>query len=528
MPQPRDFMVPGRSPALSDKGMVSTSNAMATLAGVEVLKEGGNAVDAAIAAVALQCVIEPHMTGIGGDCFVLYMPSGDEPIALNGSGRAPSAISLDRLAEIGVGAIDDRSAHSVTIPGCVDAWCRLAHDHGRLPMERTLRPAIEAARNGFLVSQRTASDWQLYAARLDENAAVTYLPGGEAPRFGHRFALPALANTLEQIARRGRDAFYMGEVAEELVTLLSRVGGFHTGEDFAGACADYIKPIQTDYGGHTLHEAPPNGQGIAALMIAGILERVGYRDISNGEAERIHLLAEATKAVFAQREMLVADPQRSPIDFRDGLDSNFLDQLAGSIDRERASSYPTHQFPRHRDTVQICVVDDEGNAVSLINSICAAFGSGIFAPGCGVLLQNRGVGFSLDPSHPNRLEGGKRPFHTIIPGLLSQSGRAVMPFGVIGLQYQAVGHVQVMSGVVDRDLDVQQACDAPRSFAFDGELSLEPTIAADVPARLAAKGHRVTIAEHPIGGCQAIWIDHERGILAGAADQRRDGIALGI
>ncbi len=526
--QGRDFMVPGRSPAISDRGMVSTSLAAASLTAVEILKAGGNAVDAAIAAVAVQCVAEPHMTGIGGDCFVLYGPVGGRPVALNGSGRAPAAASARWYADNGFGAIPDQSAHAVTVPGAIDAWCRLSEDYGRLPLAEVLAPAIEAAAQGFLVTPRTAADWRFYQSRLKTAAAAAYLPGGHAPVSGDRLANPALAETLRKIARHGRSAFYEGEVAEEIVATLATEGGLHTLDDFASASADYVDPISAPYRGYTLVECPPNGQGLAALMLAKVLEGFDLSSDSWSEADRIHLLAEATKAVYAQRDTLVCDPAFASVDFREGLKPALIDRLVGSIDPRRAAASNPNLFPIHRDTVQVSVVDAEGNAVSLINSIYSAFGSGIYAPRSGVLLQDRGAGFSVSPGHPNAIGPRKRPFHTIIPALLMLGDKVAMSFGVVGAQYQAVGQVHVMSGVIDRGLDIQQASDAPRSFAFDGKLSLETTIPAAAAADLAHRGHTVEWAQQPIGGCQAVWIDHDRGILQGAADHRKDGIALGV
>lgn len=524
----RDFMLPGRSAALSDRGMVSTSHATASLTAVEILKAGGNAVDAAIAAVAVQCVVEPHMTGIGGDCFVLYGPAGGTPVALNGSGRAPAAADAEWYVEQGFAAIPNQSAHAVTIPGAIAAWCRLSQDYGRLSLQETLRPAIAAARDGYLVTQRTAADWALYGPRLKGEAAAAFMPGGKAPVFGDRLTNPALAQTLESVAVSGRSAFYEGAVAEEMVAVLNSLGGLHTPDDFATATADYVAPIRADYRGYTLFECPPNGQGLAALMMARVLDRFDLSSAGMSEADRIHLLAEATKAVYAQREALISDPDFATLDFQQGLDPAFIDRLAGSIDPVRARTTIKSHFPVHRDTVQISVVDRDGNAVSLINSIYSAFGSGIHASRSGVLLQDRGAGFSVSPAHPNAIAPRKRPFHTIIPALLAEREKTVMAFGVVGAQYQAVGQIQVLSGVVDRGLDIQQACDVPRSFAYDGKLSLETTINPSVAENLGRRGHVVEWAQEAIGGCQAVWIDHARGILHGAADQRKDGIALGI
>ena len=525
----RDFMKPGRSVAIAENGMAATSHPAATLAAVEVLKAGGNAVDAAIAAVALQGVIDPHMTGIGGDCFALIKPAGGPPIAINGSGRAPAGADCAWFAEHGMEVIPDGSAHAVTIPGAVDAWCRLSADHGRKGLDAALAPAIQAAEEGYVLTPRVALDWARYAERVaaHEEAARMFLPGGRAPAAGDRMRNPALAQTLRRIAREGRSAFYEGAVTEEITAVLAGKGGLHTAEDFARQVSDYCEPIGADYRGYRLLECPPNGQGLAALLIARILEGFDLTDPKFGDADRIHLLAEATKAAYRQRDLLVADPAFSPFDVDEVLSDRFVERLRGPITLDRALDADAFEAPVHRDTVYVTVVDRDRNAVSFINSLFFAFGSGIYAPRAGVLLQNRGAGFRLDPRHPNRIAPGKRPLHTIIPGLLMRNGEAVMPYGVMGGQYQATGHAHILSRVVDHGDDPQAASDRPRSFSFDGVLQLEPTVSEDVRADLARRGHKTAWADEPLGGCQAIWIDHEKGVLLGGTDHRKDGIALG-
>jgi gamma-glutamyltranspeptidase/glutathione hydrolase len=524
----RDFMAPGRSLAVGDRGVAATSHPAATLAAVDILRAGGNAVDAAIAAVALQGVIDPHMTGIGGDCFAIYAPAQGRPVAINGSGRAPAKAELAWFQQHGITAIADDSPHAVTVPGAVDAWCRLSAAHGRKGLDAVLAPAIRAAEDGFVVTPRAALDWARYANRIERHGAgvPVYLPGGVAPTTGSRLTHPALAATLRMIARKGRAAFYEGVVAEEIVATLKGLGGLMELEDLAGAGADEVAPIGADYRGHRLLECPPNGQGVAALLIARILAGFDMSDAGLSEADRIHLLAEASKAAYRQRDALVADPAFHPLDVEALLSEASVSALRGRIDLKRASEPAAFDMPVHRDTVYVAVVDRDGNMVSFINSLFFAFGSGIYAPRSGVLLQNRGAGFRLIEGHPNAIAPRKRPFHTIIPGLLEKDGKPVMALGVMGGQYQATGHMQILSGVLDRGLDIQQASDVPRSFAFDGALSLEPTVSASVADDLIARGHRVTWADEPIGGFQAVQIDHERGVMLGASDHRKDGIAL--
>jgi gamma-glutamyltranspeptidase/glutathione hydrolase len=526
----RDFMVPGRSLAVGDRGMAAASHPAVALAAVEILRSGGNAVDAAIAAIALQGVIDPHMTGIGGDCFAIYAPASGKPVAINGSGRAPLKAELGWFRQQGLASIPDDSPHAVTVPGAVDAWCRLSADFGSKGLDEVLAPAIRAAETGFVVTPRAALDWARYGNRIERHhtGVPVYLPGGTAPAVGSKLSHPALGATLRRIAREGRGAFYEGSVAEEIVATLKALGGLMRLEDLASARAEYVAPICADYRDHQIWQCPPNGQGVAALLIARILAGFDMADPTLGEADRIHLLAEATKAAYRQREALVADPAFHPLDVDSLLSERSVAQLRACISRERASVPTAFDMPVHRDTAYVAVVDRDGNMVSLINSLFSAFGSGIYAPRSGVLLQNRGAGFSLVEGHPNAIAPRKRPFHTIIPGLLARDDKPIMVFGVMGGQYQSTGHIQILSGVLDRGLDVQQSSDAPRSFAFDGALTLEPTIPASVADDLTRRGHRVIWADEPLGGCQAVHLDASRGVMYGASDHRKDGMALAV
>jgi gamma-glutamyltranspeptidase/glutathione hydrolase len=523
----RDFMKPGRSVAVAERGMVATSHPLATLAALDMLRAGGNAMDAAITAVAMQSVVDPHMTGIGGDCFCLYSKRGGLPIALNGSGRSPAGARLEWYLEQGHRAVPDLTAHAVTVPGAVDAWCRLAADHATKGVDELLTPAIGAAEEGFRVTPRVARDWKRHAARLGEAAAKVYLPGGRVPSVGDKLNHPALARTLKRIAREGRAAFYEGEVADELASCLATLGGFHRPEDFAAQSSNYAEPISAKYRGHELFECPPNGQGLAALLIVRILEGFDLSDASLSETDRIHLHAEATKAAYTVRDALIADPQHQKLDIAALLGDQTIARLRAPISLEKAQPSTAWAGPNHRDTVYLCVVDKDRNAVSFINSLFAAFGSGIYAPKSGVLLQNRGTGFRVERGHPNAIGPRKRPLHTIIPGLLCRDGRAVMPFGVMGGQFQAAGHAHFLSQMLDRGDDPQQASDRPRTFNVDGALSLETTIEPSVREELERRGHRTNWAPDPLGGCQAIFIDEARGILLGGSDHRKDGMALG-
>jgi gamma-glutamyltranspeptidase/glutathione hydrolase len=525
----RDFFVPGHSPAVAEHGMAATSVPLASLTAVDILRAGGNAVDAAIAAAALLCVVEPAMTGIGGDCFVLYSPKGGRPVALNGSGRAPAGASAAWFHERGIAAIAPTSPHSVTIPGAIDAWFRLHAEYGSKDMAELLRPAIAAAAEGFRVTPRVAWDWAGQGERLahDPHATRHYWPGGAAPRQGDLFRQPALAETLQRIARKGRAAFYEGEVAAEIVAHLKELGGLHTVEDFAAQRAQWVEPIAAEYRGHEIVECPPNGQGLAALIILRILAGYDLASERWSEADRIHLLAEATKAAYALRDQYICDPDQHPCDVEGLLSEARAERIRGAISLDRVLPAQRWDEAEHKDTTYLCVVDRDRNAVSFINSLFNGFGSGIYAPRSGVLLHNRGMCFRTTPGHPNAIAPGKRPMHTIIPGMAMKDGRAVMPFGVMGGHYQATGHAQIISETLDRGRDPQAASDTPRSFATDGRLQLERTIPEAVAADLARRGHDIEWAAKPLGGCQIIEIDWQRGILIGGTESRKDGCALG-
>lgn len=525
----RDYLSPGRSAAIGENGMAATSHPMATLAAIDVLRAGGNAMDAALAAVAVQCVVEPAMTGIGGDCFAIVAPNGKTPRAFNGSGWSPAGASADALRASGFTTIPEDSPHAVTVPGAVDAWCQLAEAYGTQDLGKLLQPAIVMAENGFRVTGRVARDWAQFPNRVRKHApaAAQFLPGDAPPRTGDLFRNPALAETLRAIARTGRKAFYEGAVADELVATLRDLGGTHVAEDFAAYKGLHTDPISARFRGHDILECPPNGQGLAALIIARILDGFDLKDGAISEADRVHLLAEASKAAYKVRDLLIADPAHMTRSVDDILGGDFIASLRAPIRMDQALPEATWDGPIHRDTVYLTVVDRDRNSVSLINSIFASFGSGIYAPKSGVLLQNRGSGFSLIAGHPNELAPRKRPLHTIIPGLLMQDGVPVMPFGVMGGQFQAVGHAHFLTHVLDRGYDPQRANEAPRSFAFGGKLTLEPGFGEAVRADLERRGHRTAWSADPIGGCQAIYIDHARGVLIGGSDHRKDGLALG-
>jgi gamma-glutamyltranspeptidase/glutathione hydrolase len=525
----RDFNKPQRSAAIAEHGMAATSVPQATLTAIDVLRDGGNAVDAAIAAVAVLSVVEPAMTGIGGDCFALYSPKGGRPVALNGSGRAPAAATIDWYSERGFTAIAPTTPHAVTVPGAVDAWLQLHHDYGSKDIGALLAPAIRVAEEGFRVTPRVAYDWTANTERLRHDPAATrqYLPDGTAPRTGDLFRNPALGATLRRIAREGRAAFYEGEVASEIVAHLREFGGLHTVEDFAAQRCDYTTPISTSYRGTEVFECPPSGQGIIALIMLRTLSGYDLASSRWSEADRIHLLAEATKAAYALRDAYLCDPTFHQVPIEDFLSEERAARTRAAITLDRALPVAHWEPSAHRDTTYLCVVDRDRNAISLINSIFNGFGSGIYASRSGVLLHNRGSGFRTIPGHPNAIAPRKRPMHTIIPAMAMKDGRAVMPFGVMGGDYQAVGHTHVLSEMLDRGRDPQEAIDAPRSHATPGALLLEPTISQEIAADLARRGHRIECVQASLGGAQIIQIDWQRGVLVGASEPRKDGCALG-
>jgi len=529
----RNMELPGRNTVHAANGMAATSHTVSTLAAVNVLQLGGNAMDAAIAAVAVQCVVEPESTGIGGDCFCLYSPEGsDDLIAFNGSGKAPAGATADYFADQGITEIERHSPHSVTVPSAVDAWDRLIRDHGTMDLGDLLQPAIALARDGYAVAPRVASDWAGAADKLaiDSDAAARFLPGGRAPRAGEKHRQPELAETLSKIAEHGRDAFYSGAVAEDMVEKLQSLGGVHTLDDFAAVEGNYVEPIKTDFRGYEVWECPPNGQGVFALLLLNIMSGFETAGVDPLSAERLHLEIEAGRLAYQDRNAFLADPSQAEVPVEWLLSQAHADELRAHIDPERAmADLPPVTFPNHESTVYISVVDKDRNAVSFINTLFNTFGSTRLAPRSGVMLHSRGQGFVLDPAHPNCIAPGKRPLHTIIPGMLVKGGRAVMPFGVMGGQYQAFGHMHLLTKFIDFGFDIQEAMDLPRLFPIPGtrEVEAESGIPAETIERLKAMGHNLVEPSKPIGGSQAVWIDWDNGTLTGGSEPRKDGCALG-
>ncbi len=528
----RDFETPGRSLVMARTGMAATSHPSSTLAAINVLQDGGNALDAAIAACAVQCVVEPGSTGIGGDCFALLSPDGtDKIVAYNGSGRAPAAATATWYRDHGFSEIPRQSPHAVTVPGAVEAWSRLLRDYGTRSLGDVLKPAIDFARHGYAVSPRVARDWATQEDLLRGNAeaARVFLQDGRAPAAGSVHHQPALADTLETIGREGPDAFYKGPVAADMVDVLQGLGGLHTLEDFAEAQGAYVTPVKTRFRGYEVHECPPNGQGVIALLILNIL--AGFE--ASGDplsAERLHREIEATRLAYSVRDAVLADPDQSDVPADWLLSEALAGELRSRIDPARAlGPLPCLVPPNHRDTVYICVVDKNRMAVSFINSLFNPFGSGLLGPRSGVMLHNRGQSFVLEAGHPNVIAPRKRPLHTIIPGMLTRGGRVEMPFGVMGGHYQAMGHAHFLSKVLDYGLDLQTAISLPRVFPNPetGEVEAEVTLPVETRKDLEGRGFRMAQPASPIGGAQAIRIDWDAGVLTGGSDHRKDGAALG-
>ncbi|WP_416896540.1 MAG: gamma-glutamyltransferase [Minwuia sp.] len=529
----RDLQQPGRSVVHATNGAAATSHPFSTLAAMEILQAGGNAVDAAVAACAVQCVVEPMSTGIGGDCFVLLQKGGQGPvIGLNGSGHAPAKLTADHLLDQGIDSIGLESPHSVTVPGAVDAWCRLLDDHGTMGIDRVLQRAIAYAESGFAVTPRISVDWSRNVKRLslDASSAAQYLRDGVSPSAGEVWRSPELAGTLKAIASKGRAGFYEGAVAEDIVAHLQSHGAVHELDDLAAQACDYVDPISSEYAGRQIMEIPPNGQGVTALLMLNILKGFDLEAYDPVSVERLHIEAEATRLAFAERDKYVADPRQSNVPVEHLLSEELAAELREKISLGKAMADPAKVTgPVYRDTVYLTVVDRDLNAVSFINSLYFSFGSCLTAPKSGVLLQNRGAGFVVDKEHPNCVAPRKRPLHTIIPGMvLGGDGRCEISFGVMGGGYQPVGHAHLLTNIFDYGMDVQEAIDCPRTFHVAGKLDVERSVPDNVRQGLAALGHETQTPEMPWGGAQAIMIDYRNGTMAAGSDPRKDGCAMGF
>ena len=532
-----------RSAVYGRSGMVAASQPLAVAAGLLALGAGGTAADAAIATAAALNVTEPASTGLGGDAFALYFEASTRKVtALNGSGRAPRKLTLERLQREGLRqSLPQYHPYTVTVPGAAAAWCDLTARFGRLPLAASLAPAIHLAEEGFPVAPLTALFWQ-YSAKGQLNASLNgreLTIDGRGPSAGELFRNPGLARTLRRLAEGGKDAYYQGEIAEGIVAILAEAGGCMALDDLAQHTSTWVEPLAVDYRGLRVYECPPNGQGVAALLALNLLEGFDLGRIPPLSAARLHLEIEAMRLAFADARRFVADPDLAPAPLEALLAPEYTRRRRALIQPERALPWVEHGTPLgSSDTVYLSVVDGEGNACSFINSNYMGFGTGIVPRGWGFCLQNRGHNFSLDPQHPNALAPGKRPYHTIIPAMATQaeSGDLYASFGVMGGFMQPQGHVQVFSALVDDGLDPQAALDRPRfCIAQDdprGAVSLEEGILPEVMARLAEMGHPVT----PVGGIerslfgrgQIIRRDPHSGVLWAGSDPRADGCAMAL
>lgn len=534
-----------RSPVLAQHGMVAAAHPLAVQIGVEVLKKGGSAIDAAIAVNAALAFLEPVACGVGGDLFAIVWDPGTRKLwGLNASGRAPGALSIDKVKPQQDGTIPPYSPYAWTVPGCVDGWIELHARFGRLPLKDVLAPAIAYAREGAPVPQVIAASWTRSVPRFGDKPgfAEVFLPGGRAPREGEVFANPALARTLEAIAVRGRDGFYAGDVAKALVAFSDRVGGFFSLADLAGHRSEWVEPISTTFRGHTVWELPPNGQGLAALQMLNILQARDLPALGRDNPDFWHLLVEAKKLAYEDRARLYADPAFSPVPVSQLLDGDYARRQAERIDMRRAARRlePGNPALRSGDTTFLVTADARGQMVSLIQSNYTGFGSGYVVPEFGFGLHNRGAQFALDPRHPNVLAPGKRPFHTIIPAFVTRDGVPLMAFGVMGGDMQPQGHVQILVNLLVHGMNLQEAGDAARFYHTGsseptgtmmedgGVLHLESGVPFEVRQELLRRGHRLVEASGiSFGGYQAIWRDPTTGVLTGATESRKDGCALG-
>lgn len=527
-----------RSPVYGTHGMVASSQPLASMAGLRILQQGGNAADAAVAVAAALNVTEPTSTGIGGDCFCIFYDAKSGRVkGLNGSGRAPAGLSIEYLADQGITELPRFSVHTVTVPGAAAGWADAIDRFGTMTIHQVLAPAIELGEKGFPMSPITARAWDRGIPQLRNGPhSNELLIGGKAPRAGEIMRNPNLALTFRELAEHGKAGFYEGRVAEEIVKVLGDMGGTMSLGDLKSHRTTYPDPVSTNYKGLDVWEMPPNGQGITALIALNILEEISFTGVPHASVKHLHTLIEAIRLAFADTRWYVADPDVVHVPVKELLSKEYAAERRKHLNPERASVDIQRGSPvTGSDTVYFCVVDGEGNACSFINSNYNGFGTGIIPRGCGFTLQNRGSGFSLDPEHPNRLEPGKRPYHTIIPGMTTLDGGLYAPFGVMGGFMQPPGHVQVIVNLVDYGMNPQEALDAPRFCILDGtaggKVSLEDEIGVQVMSQLAAMGHEVVPcsgwARGIFGRGQIIHRNPATGVLTAGSDPRADGCAVG-
>ncbi len=540
-----------RSVVIAKHGMAATSHPLATQVALDILKKGGNAIDAAIAANAAIGLMEPTGNGIGGDLFAIVWINKDKKLyGLNASGRSPYALTLEEFKKRGLKKIPTFGPLSVSVPGCVDGWFELHKRFGKLPMKEILEPAIRYAREGFPVTQVIGYYWQIAERRIKamkevpeyyQNFVKTFLPNGRAPREGEIFRNPDLANTLEKIANEGRDAFYKGEIARTIDAYCKRVGSFLRYRDLAEHTSTWVEPVSTNYRGYDVWELPPNGQGIAVLQMLNILEAYDLKAMGHNSADYLHHLIEAKKIVYEDRAKFYSDPDFNELPIQQLISKEYAAERRKLLNPRRASRRIPAGDPKLEsgDTIYLTVADDERNMVSLIQSNYSGFGSGLVPDGLGFGLQNRGALFTLEEGHFNVYAPHKRPFHTIIPAFVTKDGKPFLSFGVMGGAMQPQGHVQILCNIIDFGMNVQEAGDAPRFRHFGssqptgeimtdgGEVALESGIPMEVMRELVHRGHRIRFVSGSFGGYQAILYDAKNDVYHGASESRKDGQAAG-
>ncbi|MDP6582636.1 MAG: gamma-glutamyltransferase [Vicinamibacterales bacterium] len=517
-----------RSEVIAPYGMVAASQPLAAQVGIDILKAGGNAIDAAVAVNAVLGLVEPHMNGVGGDLFAIVWDAETEQLhGLNATGRAPYEINRQVFERQGLERVPGTGPLTWTVPGAVDGWAQLLDRFGTMSLAEVLAPAIAYGRDGFPVSEIIQGQWAASERTLAEwpTSAATYLPNGRPPEVGELFKNPGLVRTYEAIAQGGRDAFYKGEIARKIVAFSESNGGYFTMRDFEDHSSMWVDPVTTSYRGYDIWEIPPNSSGIVALMMLNILEGYDMASLGHNSAAAIHRIVEAKKLAFADRDRYVADPNANALPVAELISKAYGEERRALIDPSRASQVVNAGDPT--DTVYLTVVDKDRNAISLIESIFGGFGSKVVPADLGFALQNRGSGFSLEEGHLNSLEPHKRSLHTNMPAFVTKDGKPFLSFGVMGGDMQPQGHTQVLSNIIDFGMNLQEAGDAAR-VRHGGSVQVEPGVTEAVIAELERMGHRVRrAAGGGMGGYQAIMIHPETGMLHAGTDPRKDGAAIG-
>ena len=524
-----------RPPILSRHGMVATSQPLAAMAGLKTLMDGGNAIDAAVAAAATLSVVEPGSTGIGGDLFALvWMNKEKEVRALNASGRAPAAASIEELKGKGFSKMPQSGPYSISVPGAVDGWHTLLTSHGSMQLSDVLAPAINYAENGYAVTEVIARHWAAAIPRLaSQKSGAEFMIDGRAPRWGEVIKLPTLARTLKTIAEGGPEVLYKGPLAQKTAEFVQAMGGWLTTNDMATHTSDWEQPISTDYRGITIWECPPNTHSIATLMALNIAEGFDLHGMGLQSAETYHHLIEAMRLAYSDTFHYVADPKATYVPTQELLSKQYAAKRRNLVNNDRSIDKTSFgNVLTNHDTVYVACIDRDGNACSLINSIFQTFGTGLVVPGTGIALHNRASLFSLEPDHPNALAPGKRPYHTLMPALATQNGELWLCFGVMGSFQQPQGQLQVLVNMIDFGLNPQEALNALRfSVRLENGIALEKGLSQGVLSELKQKGHQIFLSDghDPLifGGGQIIAKDLETGTLIGGSEPRNDGCAVG-